>query len=166
MPAYELCPDRNVLTVFDKLSNQDIDLYYTMPSNAMRIQYSNAMAKRKGGKVVIPKNILQIQAGFGAQLLTGVGKGAFTVKGKPITSDAADPDFYPDWKKLVVTARPELPAKLAQTVFGAVDLPDPGVEFEVSEDLEHPEEFVFDAADTKPAAEGTAEPAASPLSGQ
>lgn len=165
MDSYELCPDRNVLTVFDKLSNREIDLYYDMPDNAMRIQFSNAMSKRRGGKIVIPKNILEIQASFGRKLLTGFGKGAFTVKGKVIASEPEDEAYYPDWKKLVGTARGDLCAKLAQVVFGAVDLPDMGVEFEAIEDLEDPAFTFEDDAATTPATQEAAA-TASPLSGQ
>ena len=166
MASYELCPDRNVLTIYDKLSNQEIDLYYEMPDNAMRIQFSNAMSKRKGGRIVIPKNILEIQAGFGARLLTGFKTGAFTLKGKPISSDASEDSYYSDWKKLLVKARGDLCAKLAQTVFGAVDLPSQDIEYEAIEDLEDPAAFVFeDDATATPAPQEEAVPA-SPLSGQ
>ncbi|MHC1792012.1 hypothetical protein [Solidesulfovibrio sp.] len=154
--------ERNVLEIEDKISGDILEVHYRMPENSQRVRYSNALTVRKGGKVKIAKDIFTIQAGFGFELLTGIKKGDFVIGGRAFASEPGDPDFDPKWKEHVRAGASDVLAYLARTVFGAVDKPSDGVEFE---DLETPEEdFSLDATGDVEAA--APEATADPLSGR
>ena len=165
--------ERNALEIDDKISGSVLEIYYQMPTNAQRIRYSNALTVRKGGKVKIARDIFLIQAKFGQELLTGIKKGDFIAGGKAFASESTDPDFDPKWKEHMLAGAADILAYLARTVFGAVDKPAEGVEFEEldAEDLENPgSDFSFSDTDTDataviPDGEEVAS-SGSPLSGQ
>jgi len=167
---YDLSADRNVLTIFDKLSGDEMDFFYRMPTNEERVKYDSAMTKRKGTKIVVNKKWPLLQAGFGAAIMTGFEKGAFAVNGKVIASDATDPDYYKGWKNLIYQKRSDLLGHLARVVFSAAAQADASIELDddadVLEDLDNPD-FAFEDDDTAIPGDATAsEPVANPLSGQ
>jgi len=170
--VFELNADRNVLVLFDKLSGEEMEFYYRMPTNDERVKYDSAMTKRKGTKIVVNKEWPLLQAKFGAALLTGFKKGCFAVDGKAISSDQTDADYLKGWKTLLFQKRPDLLGHVARTVFSAAAQADASIELEdldaELEDLENPD-FAFEDADAETASPGDAtatEPVASPLSGQ
>lgn len=175
---YELNATRNVLTLMDKLSGGELEFYHRLPTNDERVAYDNAMTKRKGAKVVVSRDYQITQAKYGARLLTGFKKGDFAVDGKAISSDQADPDFYPQWKNLLFRKRPDLLAHVARTIMSSVAQAELGIDFEdpdqVIEDLMSE---LLDAADDDGTSSGTTdaaattgataqEPVADPLSAQ
>jgi hypothetical protein len=95
--------------------------HYTMPGNGGkfgRVAFSKACSKMKGRKVD-KEAVIKARLWFGASILSGFEKGSFRKDGKLISSDPADPDFYPDWKKLLVNKRGDLVASLAFQVYEA-----------------------------------------------
>jgi hypothetical protein len=157
--ARELNPTRNVLEIDDKISGSVLSIYYVMPSNPDRVAYSNAFFERKGSKVVAKADSLGIKASFGAKIVAGFEKGAFTLDGKIISSDSSDPDYFPDWKKFMSTSAMDVLAYLATTVFEALARPVTPLDFEI-EDLAKPEEPEVSAPEE--AAPAQSDPAASP----
>jgi len=60
---------------------------------------------------------IQTRIKFGAKLLVGFSKGTFGLNGKAIASDPQDPDYYPDWKELLVKEAPDIVADVARDAF-------------------------------------------------
>lgn len=152
--AYDLMPDRNVMDIYCGLAKKTFHLEFRMPETNERLAYDNAMTKRQGAKIKIAKDWQVVQAKMGARLCTGFELGDFSMAGKPISPVQGDPNYYADWKNLLLKKRPDLLAALARKIFGAVSEQPADVDLDddddagTVEDLFDPEKFVFDDADT------------------
>ncbi len=111
----DLTETRNVIEVRDAVGGVVHELYYRMPTTKERVKYRAGLFERKGD-TIINKSVSQ-QEKFGAIILEGFKKGTFAQKGKAISSDKDDPDYYKDWKKLLQEAAPELVMIVARVAF-------------------------------------------------
>ncbi|NDY57398.1 hypothetical protein G3N56_11665 [Desulfovibrio sulfodismutans] len=131
--AFELKPTRHVLTVHFAATGEDIDLYYRPAKPKERLAYSNATMRREGKKVLMVQNPYPLQVRYGKAFVTGFPDGAFTVEGKPVSSDPEAEGYYPEWRELMEEACPDALALVCQRVMSAAtvarDLDDGGLEF-------------------------------------
>lgn len=77
--------------------------------------YGASLIQRRGGNILM--RAIQTRIKFGAKLLVGFSKGTFGLNGKAIASDPQDPDYYPDWKELLVKEAPDIVADVARDAF-------------------------------------------------
>jgi len=94
------------------------DFYYRRPTTEEVIAYNKGLFVKKNGKVV--NNVVPTRIEMGLRILTGVQDGVFSLNGKPISSDPASPDYYPDWKSLLKNALSGTIANFAFRVLEAV----------------------------------------------
>lgn len=131
--AFELKPTRLVLQVHFTASGDDIDLYYRTATTKERLAYSNATLRREKNRVLMIQNVYPVQVRFGKMWVTGFQEGAFTVDGKPISSDPEAENYYPEWRDLLEEANPDALALVCRAVVNAAttarDLDSGGLEF-------------------------------------
>jgi hypothetical protein len=154
--AFELKPTRHVLSVHFAATGEDIDLYYRPATTKERLAYTNDTVRREGKKVLMVQNTYPLQVRHGKKFVTGFPVGAFTVEGKPISSDPDAENYYPEWRELMEAACPESLALVCQRVMSAAtvarDLDDGGLEF--VEELDGP--LASESTDTSPDATANA----------
>lgn len=110
----------NKATFMDGVSQGEVSLYYSTPTNAQRIAFKSACLGQKGGQVKDTSTAAQLS--FGAKILTGIEDGDFTIGGKPISSDPDSENYEPAWKKLVLTTAGDLVQSLALVAFSSIVL--------------------------------------------
>lgn len=125
--------DRNTLTVFDRRSGTEIELYYRSPSSREEALYQARLVKKKGKKILM--NAFETRLSFGLAILTGIREGDFGVDGKPISSEQGSPNYCAEWKKAVEEGASDIVRHLAVTVFEGVQGDTGGLELEVEEEV-------------------------------
>ncbi len=108
------------MTFNDKISGDQITLFYRMPTSEEQIEYDNSLVERKRNKIVSKTG--EIRQRYGRKILTGIGEGSFGVPGKngklvPLSSDPEQKGYKEDWKKLVEKHAPDVVSMLAFVVF-------------------------------------------------
>jgi hypothetical protein len=130
----DLTAKTNVIEVKDAVAGVVHELYYRTPTTSERAKFRAQLFERLGNKII--NRTLPTQEKFGALILEGFKPGTFAVDGKAISSDATDPNYYEEWKKLIVKAAPELLVIVARVAFDgaeAVLRPDHPAEIVVEE---------------------------------
>ncbi len=103
----ELSNEPCELTFDDRISGDKITVFYRMPTSQERVKYANGYVTRQGNKIVSSLGELRMKAG--AAVLVGFKKGAFSVPGKGlISAEPTDPNFDPEWKKIVIKYAPDV----------------------------------------------------------
>lgn len=111
---------RNILRISDAISGGIISLYYRLPTNEERIAFQRASLVRNkgaGGKKQVTFDPNAARQKYGLAILTGFGDDAFTVNGKPVSSDPESQNYLATWKELVGETASDMVAALAVTVF-------------------------------------------------
>ncbi|UJX43035.1 hypothetical protein K9F62_10300 [Desulfovibrio sp. JY] len=149
----EAFPDRNVVEVYDTLSDTEMEFYCDIPTDAQRLAWSNA-AERKGRKIVITAKTFKKQTMLAAEITNGFRKGDHTVHGSVISSDESDPAYYKDWKPMMIKQMPDILRAVGQKMFASVaskkNEEQDGIDV-VIEDLGDPD-FAFDDSEGDAAA--------------
>lgn len=119
MPRYTEESNVNEFVINDKISGDEITLYYRTPTAEEHIRYSKTKIIRQGNK--IKDQITETLLKYGEAILTGFKKGDFakTAGGKKIcyASDPEDADYDPNWKQLLHTHAADLLILLGMHVF-------------------------------------------------
>ncbi|MDY7002154.1 MAG: hypothetical protein SVS15_10295, partial [Thermodesulfobacteriota bacterium] len=127
------------------------EFLYRLPTNQERIEFQNRIIQRKGGKVLVRKDLFSLYVEFGALVLTGFKPGTLSVDGKIISSDSKDDEFvgaqhaapsqsdngcyyYADWKDLLQQAAPDMLAVIGRVVFSGAQVAGGDEVFEIAED--------------------------------
>lgn len=112
----------NEMRFQDNLSGTEIVLLYRMPTTKERVAYANESFQRKGRKLI--NRAVETRMKFGLNVLEGFREGDFERKvgaaWKPIASDSASDNYFPEWKEHVEKYASDLIEHLAIRVF---DLP-------------------------------------------
>ncbi len=115
----------NALKIQD-MSNEggEITLYYRFPTPEERIAYEAMQYERDRDKIKL--NFRQARQTFGLKILIGIKKGDLGYKPdgekiKPLCSDQGDPDYNPEWRKIVEKNAIDLVEALATYAFGVPD---------------------------------------------
>lgn len=119
MPRFTEESKVNEFIIQDRISGDEVTLYYRTPTAEEHIRYSKEKIVRKGNK--IKDHMTESMIKYAAEILTGFRKGDFakTVSGKVVLYASApdDPDYEPDWKKLVCAHAADLLILLGMHVF-------------------------------------------------
>ena len=94
------------------------DFFYRRPTTEEIIAYNKGLFTKKNGK--IHNNVVPTRIEMGLRILTGIQEGVFSLNGKPVSSDPASADFYPEWKNLLKQVLSGTIANFAFKVFEAV----------------------------------------------
>jgi len=126
----------NKMSLYDRLSDSDIELFYRFPTTKEQIDYDNSSSKRKRNKVT--STIGETRITYGERILTGIGDTSFTVekdgKNVPLHS-REDSDWYdPEWKALVKEMASDILSKFAFLVFEGSVEPSDGEDTEEGDD--------------------------------
>lgn len=113
-----LSDDTCEMTFLDRISGDELTIYYRLPTSQERTDYTNAMVTRTGNKV---ENTLgQARKTYGLLIMTGFKDGCFDKgKGKPLSSDPESPYYDPAWKAYVRKYALDVVELLAHNVFEA-----------------------------------------------
>lgn len=123
----------NTIKVIDTISGDTCELYYRMPTTAERVAFERAAHQWKKNRFVDASAEARIE--FGMKILVGFKDGAFSVDGRPISSDPGAPNYYANWKNLARESAGDLVAALATAVFQGARIHD---ESEDEDDAESP----------------------------
>lgn len=106
----------NTLTIHDKISNEDLELYYRTPTTKERVNYFTNLFKPAGsGKYKINTDFKLKTA---LDILVGIGEEQFGgPDGKPISSNPKSPYYTDKWKTLILDHAGEILSVLADVVF-------------------------------------------------
>ncbi len=116
---FELKPTRLVLAVHFAASGENLDLFYRAATTKERLAYTNDTMRREGKKVLMLQNLYPVQVRYGKKFVTGFEPGAFTVEGRPISSDPEAEEYYPEWRELLEAACPDALALVCRAVMNA-----------------------------------------------
>jgi hypothetical protein len=101
----------------DEKNEREIVFLYEDPTADDRIKYGSEIAILFRGKEIADvqvEDITRVQFKFGSKILAGFRVQKISVN---LSSDPEDPEYNPDWKKLIINRAPDLVILLAQTVF-------------------------------------------------
>jgi len=140
--ARRLGDELNEMRFQDNLSDTEIVLFYRMPTTKERMAYTNEAYQRKGNKVINRSTATRMK--YGLRILGGFRDGDFEHKQgdgwKPIASDSASDNYFPEWKEHIEKYASDLVEHLALRVFDMpVQVPeeqDEDQESEEGEDLD------------------------------
>lgn len=112
--------------VFDPATGDTHIMLYRMPNNEEIVSYQVALQSgaglRPGSRGVdrkkFAKKLHEINLKYGAKILLGFEKGTLALQGKLISSKEGDPDYYPEWKQLLVEKAPQIVQAVAGAAFG------------------------------------------------
>jgi len=117
--ARRLGDDLNEIRFQDNLSGTEILLYYRIPTTNERIAYTNESYQRKGRKLI--NRSVETRHKYGLKILKGFREGDFERKvdgkWKPMSSDSASENYYPEWKTHIEKYASDLVEHLAMRVF-------------------------------------------------
>jgi len=117
--ARRLGDELNEMRFQDNLSGSEIVLLYRMPTTRERVAYTNEAYQRKGRKVI--NRTVETRMKYGLAILGGFREGDFERKvgadWKPIASDSASDNYFPEWKAHVEKYASDLVEHLAIRVF-------------------------------------------------
>src|SRR3989337_929227 len=100
---FDLGKDRERFTkvVFDSVSGREFELYHRAPTTSEEVEFQRRTFRRRDRRNISPediaRNLAEIRVEFGLKVLTGFKEGDFGVGGKPISSDPASPNHFPEW---------------------------------------------------------------------
>lgn len=119
MPRFTEENVKNEFAVQDKLSGDELMLYYRTPTAEEHIKYSKEKLVRRGNK--FEDRLTETLIKYGGKILTGIRKGDFArrVGGKTVlySSESGDPDYDPNWKELLRAHAADLLILLGMHVF-------------------------------------------------
>lgn len=121
--------NRNKITINDSRSGTQIELTYRNPTTQEEIDYQAKAYKRKGKKFYVNTGV-KIKSAL--DILTGFRQGDFGIDGKPISSDPESPNYYPEWKDLLVKSATHILIAFATAVFDGTR-----ADSEIAGDLEY-----------------------------
>lgn len=108
--------EKNEITfLVARSNNESCTLFYRDPTTEERVSYSANMIKKVNGEII--DNSIQNRLDFAKKILTGFAENQFTLKGKAISSDPANPNYNEGWKTLIINLYADLLIKLSYTVF-------------------------------------------------
>ncbi|MEN6477856.1 MAG: hypothetical protein ABFC75_07710 [Rectinema sp.] len=124
----DLAAEKFVAEITDGRSGDTHELYYRQPSNEEIAAYQARLVTRRGNKLTM--NIHETRLKYGAKILTGFKKGTIGLNGRAISSEEIDPDYYADWKKVLVEKAPDLVCAVAIAAFDGTGLKQEAAEIE------------------------------------
>lgn len=117
--ARRLGDELNEMRFQDNLSDTEIVLFFRMPTTKERIAYTNEAYRLKGRKMI--NRSAETRMKYGLEILGGFRDGDFERKQgddwKPIASDSASDNYFPEWKEHVKKYASDLIEHLALRVF-------------------------------------------------
>lgn len=122
MPRFTEESNINEFVIQDRISGDEVTLFYRTPTAEEHIRYSKEKIIRKGNK--IKDQMTESMIKYAAEICTGFKKGSFakTVDGKPVcyASSPNDPDYDPNWKQMLRAHAADLLILLGMHVFEPV----------------------------------------------
>ena len=108
------------MTFNDKISGDQITLFYRLPTPEEQIAYDNALVERKRNRIISKTG--EVRQKYGRKILAGIGERSFAVPGKngkptPLSSDPEQKGYHENWKALVEKYAPDVVSMLAFMVF-------------------------------------------------
>jgi len=134
----DLSAEQNVIEIQDPVSGDVHEFHYRLPTNQERIELQNRIIQRKGNKVLVRKDLFSLYTEHGALVLTGFKPGTLAVDGKAISADPQSPDYYENWKDLLLETAPDMLAVIGRAVFSGAQIAGGDEAFEIAEDDQVP----------------------------
>jgi len=108
----------NEAIVKDNISNTDIKIFYRMPNTEERVNFRSKV----GFNLEQINERVDTAVEYGLKLITGFRKGDIKIadnigKIKDISSNPKDPEYEPEWKKLLKEYRPDILEALAYRIY-------------------------------------------------
>jgi len=106
------------VTFSDRISGDNMTIFYRLPTTEERIKYSNSLITRKLNK--IKSNIGENRIASGLKIIKGFKEGAFSLPDTGIiSSDPAASNYDPQWKEHIKQYAADVLEMLAVHVFDA-----------------------------------------------
>lgn len=113
---------KNILRIKDRVSGDEIVLYYRLPTTEERMAYFTGIWSREKGQ--LKENIASSRIQWGEKILEGIGEDSFSQKIdaeiKAISCDPESPNYLPEWKEWVLRFAPDIIEMLAREIFEAI----------------------------------------------
>lgn len=92
--------NKNELTIYDKISDTKVTLFYRTPTTKERIQYKSALINTSLKSKEL-EEVMKVQINWAKELLTGFSEGSFCFDDKPISAVEDNANYNPGWKEIV-----------------------------------------------------------------
>jgi len=110
---------KNILRIKDRVSGDEIVLYYRLPTTEERVSYFTSIWNREKGQ--IKENIGAARIEGGKKILEGIGENSFSqrIDGeiKAISCDPESSNYQTEWKEWVLKFAPDIIETLAREIF-------------------------------------------------